>query len=67
MRVGESEDESDDESGDVGDDDMTNAQAHQVQQVIRRMLQYDPKERPTAQELLQDPWFEDEDGDRRAT
>ncbi|KIH91389.1 serine protein kinase [Sporothrix brasiliensis 5110] len=39
--------------------DMTNAQARQVQQLIRRMLQYDPKERPTAEELLQDPWFQD--------
>ncbi|CAK7275551.1 hypothetical protein SEPCBS119000_006742 [Sporothrix epigloea] len=32
-------------------------EATAVKVLIRRILQYDPAKRPTASELLQDPWF----------
>jgi serine/threonine protein kinase len=38
---------------DVSDDD-----AKMVKALLRRILQYDPAKRPTASEILQDPWFE---------
>ncbi|OAA59695.1 Protein kinase-like domain protein [Niveomyces insectorum RCEF 264] len=33
------------------------AEAQQIKSLVRRILQYDPSQRPTAAEILQDPWF----------
>ncbi|KAI1272000.1 serine protein kinase [Xylaria sp. FL0933] len=37
--------------------DMDKDEASQIKSLIRRILQYDPAKRPSAAELLQDPWF----------
>ncbi|CAK7267275.1 hypothetical protein SEPCBS119000_002459 [Sporothrix epigloea] len=37
--------------------DLDEEEATAVKALIRRILQYDPDKRPTASELLQDPWF----------
>ena len=31
-----------------------------VKKLVRRILQYDPSKRPSAEEILCDPWFTDE-------
>ncbi|EGX95923.1 serine protein kinase, putative [Cordyceps militaris CM01] len=43
--------------------DIDEEQGRQVKKLIRRILQYDPAKRPSAAELLLDPWFHDIDGD----
>ncbi|KAG9232735.1 putative serine protein kinase [Amylocarpus encephaloides] len=37
--------------------DLDKKEAHQVKALIRRILQYDPKKRPSAKEILSDLWF----------
>ncbi|KAI0904552.1 serine protein kinase [Ustulina deusta] len=37
--------------------DLNENEADQVKSLIRRILQYDPANRPSATEILQDPWF----------
>lgn len=39
-------------------DDIDEDEAAVITSLIRRILKYDPAERPSAAELLQDPWFE---------
>jgi len=36
-------------------------EARGVKALIRRILRYDPAERPSPAEILQDPWFCEED------
>ncbi|KAM0425741.1 hypothetical protein ACHAPT_008989 [Fusarium lateritium] len=44
--------------------DLDEEEATQVKSLIRRILQYDPVKRPSPAEILQDPWFsENEAGD----
>jgi non-specific serine/threonine protein kinase len=37
--------------------DMSDSEAKQIYDLLRRILQYDPAKRPTPAELLKDPWF----------
>lgn len=37
--------------------ELAEEEARQVKALIRRILQYDPAKRPSAAELLLDPWF----------
>ncbi|KAI1320142.1 serine protein kinase [Xylariaceae sp. FL0255] len=37
--------------------EIEEAEADEVKSLIRRILQYDPAQRPSAAEILQDPWF----------
>ena len=39
------------------DGDVWNSVSDDAQNLVRRMLQVDPKQRPTAAELLRDPWL----------
>ncbi len=38
---------------------MDEADADQLVQLLRRVLVLDPEKRPTIDEVLQDPWFQD--------
>lgn len=40
-------------------DDVDGEEAAAITKLIRRILKYDPSERPSAKELLEDKWFED--------
>ncbi|KAH7309688.1 serine protein kinase [Stachybotrys elegans] len=42
---------------DQTDPDLSTEEANEVKALIKRILQYDPAKRPTATELLIDPWF----------
>lgn len=37
--------------------DISKEEAAKVKALIRRILQYDPKKRPSAAEILRDSWF----------
>ena len=37
--------------------DLDEEEARKVKALIRRILQYDPARRPSAAEILLDPWF----------
>lgn len=37
--------------------DLDEEEANKVKALIRRILQYDPAKRPSAAEILSDPWF----------
>ncbi|KAI1303969.1 serine protein kinase [Xylaria venustula] len=37
--------------------DIDRNEAGQIKRLLRRIFRYDPKERPSAAELLQEPWF----------
>ena len=37
--------------------DLAEEEAYKVKALIRRILQYDPAKRPSAAEILLDPWF----------
>ncbi len=41
--------------------EMSEDEASQVKALVRRVLQYDPEKRPSAAELLDDPWFKEFD------
>ncbi|KAI0814447.1 putative serine protein kinase [Xylaria sp. FL0064] len=41
--------------------DIDEEEARKVKALIRRVLQYDPEKRPSAAELLRDPWFLEDD------
>lgn len=43
--------------------DVGEGEATKVKALIRRILRYDPAERPSAAEILGDPWFCEEGGD----
>ena len=45
------------ESFDQAGPDLDQEEACQVKALIRRILQYDPAMRPSAAEILLDPWF----------
>ncbi|KAF4956232.1 hypothetical protein FSARC_11631 [Fusarium sarcochroum] len=49
--------ESMEESFDQAKPDLTEEEADKVKKLIRRILQYDPAKRPSAAEILRDPWF----------
>ncbi|KAI9150682.1 putative Serine protein kinase [Paramyrothecium foliicola] len=38
--------------------EISEEEAKEIKQLIRRILTYDPMERPTAAEILSDPWFQ---------
>ncbi|KAF5018105.1 hypothetical protein F66182_9924 [Fusarium sp. NRRL 66182] len=40
--------------------DLTYDEAQNVKKLIRKILQYEPSKRPSATEILQDPWFFEE-------
>ncbi|KAI1746024.1 serine protein kinase [Xylaria scruposa] len=42
---------------DQAEPDVPEEEAKAIKSLIRRILQYDPKKRPSAAEILQDPWF----------
>ncbi|KAK7972538.1 kinase-like protein [Apiospora saccharicola] len=46
---------------DAEEPDLDKEEAVQVKALIRRILQYDPAQRPSVEELLRDPWFCEED------
>lgn len=37
--------------------DIGKEEGEMVKELIRRILQYDPEKRPSAGEILRDPWF----------
>ncbi|KAK5635845.1 hypothetical protein RRF57_011557 [Xylaria bambusicola] len=37
--------------------DVDEHEATQIKSLIRRILQYDPAKRPSAEGILEDPWF----------
>ena len=37
--------------------DISDEESRAVKTLIRRILQYDPAKRPSAEEILLDPWF----------
>ncbi|CAK7224484.1 hypothetical protein SCUCBS95973_005533 [Sporothrix curviconia] len=39
--------------------DVSDAETRETKRLIRHILQYDPAQRPTAAEILQDPWFQE--------
>jgi serine/threonine protein kinase len=41
--------------------DISDSEAAKITLLIRRILQYDPTERPTASQILQDEWFTADD------
>ncbi|KAF2968431.1 hypothetical protein GQX73_g5125 [Xylaria multiplex] len=45
---------------DEANPDLCQEEAHQVKSLVRRILQYDPEKRPSAAEVLSDPWFSNE-------
>ncbi|KAJ5817564.1 hypothetical protein N7447_007572 [Penicillium robsamsonii] len=45
------------ESFDRADPDLDEEEAHKVKALIRWILQYNPAKRPSAAEILADPWF----------
>lgn len=42
--------------------EMTEDKAQEVKKLIRWILQYDPANRPSAEEILRHPWFADDSG-----
>ncbi|KAI1735891.1 serine protein kinase [Xylaria scruposa] len=46
---------------DQANPDIDEREARKVKALVRRILQYDPAERPSAAEVLRDPWFFDDD------
>lgn len=46
---------------DEAEPDLEEGEALKVKALIRRILRYDPAERPSAAEILGDPWFCEED------
>ncbi|GAW24788.1 hypothetical protein ANO14919_143820 [Xylariales sp. No.14919] len=51
------EQESMEELFDQANPDIDEEEASEIKSLIRRILQYDPADRPTPAEILQDPWF----------
>ncbi|KAM0206373.1 hypothetical protein ACHAPA_009584 [Fusarium lateritium] len=45
------------EAFDQTEPELVEGEAGKVKNLIRRILQYDPSKRPSAVEILQDPWF----------
>ncbi|KFY06414.1 hypothetical protein V491_08645, partial [Pseudogymnoascus sp. VKM F-3775] len=41
--------------------DISKAESDAVKTLIRRIFQYDPEKRPSAEEILLDPWFTTDD------
>ena len=46
---------------DEADPDIDQEEARKVKALIRRILQYDPANRPSPAEILRDPWFCEEE------
>lgn len=44
--------------------DLDEEEARRVKALVRQILQYDPTKRPTAEEILSDPWFASIAGER---
>lgn len=57
------EQESMEESFDRAGPDLGEEEAWKVKALIRWILQYDPAKRPSAAEILSDPWFSEIDVD----
>ncbi|KAK8037640.1 CMGC/SRPK protein kinase [Apiospora marii] len=55
------EEQSMEEFFDEAKPDLDEEEAGKVKALVRRILQYDPEKRPSAAELLRDPWFSGEE------
>ena len=44
--------------------DLEEEEARKIKVLIRRILQYDPSKRPSATEILADPWFCEDNTER---
>ena len=51
------EEESMEEMFDRARPEIDEEEARRIKTLIRRILQYDPSKRPSAEEILRDPWF----------
>lgn len=51
------EDHSMERAFDMASPEIEKVEAERVKTLIRRILQYDPAKRPSADEILMDPWF----------
>lgn len=51
------EQDSMEEMFDEAEPDVSQDEGRKIKQLIRWILQYDPEKRPSASEILQDPWF----------
>lgn len=42
---------------DLENPDVDKEEAREIKTLVRRILQYDPEKRPSARDILSDPWF----------